>query len=549
MARADEEFVIDFPTLFVAVDWIEAHCVQPDRFLRGQPFRMYDWQAWCTLNHYRVRHDAEWIPEEPLLGTAFFYRISQIIAPQKTGKGPWSATGVALEGAGPALFRGWAGKDDGYACSEWGCGCGWEYDYAPGEAMGMPWPTPLIQITATSESQTDNIYRPLQNMIKLGPLGDLMRVGESFIRIGEEGRVDVVTSNALSRLGNPVTYVPQDETGTYTQANKMIYVAETQQRGAAGMGGRPQETSNSFDPTQRSQAQLTFQSELPDVFKFYREPPKGLSYANKAERRKIHAAVYLGSKHVNLDSIEGMAAALIEKGEQAQAERFFGNMMTAGAGKWIDIEKWKSRRLPRQLAKGTPVVLGFDGSDIDDWTGIRAETEDGYQFTPKYGPPGMQLPTIWNPADWGGQVPRLEVEAAFEYLFTWFTVVRAYMDPPYWTTECDAYAAKYGAERVIRWQTSRPVQMQAAAVRLHTDVTKVDSTFTHDGCPIAEAHVGAMHKLPRPGGRYVLTKPEDGRKIDIGITSILVHEAAGDVTAAKAWPQPKPARPKMLVSS
>jgi hypothetical protein len=82
--------------------------------------------------------------------------------------------------------------------------------------------------------------------------------------------------------------------------------------------------------------------------------------------------------------------------------------MKAGAGVWIDdIEKWKARAQVREVPDGTAVVLGFDGSDIDDWTAIRAETEDGYQFTPTYGP--LKLPTIWNPADWDGQVPRLEV--------------------------------------------------------------------------------------------------------------------------------------------
>ena len=545
-ARQADEFVVDFPALFIAVDWIENHCVIPDGFRRGARFELYPWQAWCTLNHYRVRPDAEWVPDNPLLGTAFHYRRSQVIAPQKLGKGPWSATGVSLEAVGPALFAGWAGKDDGYACSDHGCGCGWEYSYAPGEAMGMRWPTPLIQITAFAEDQTANIYRPLQRMIREGPLGDLMRVGENFVRIGEDGRVDTVTSSAQSRLGNPITYVAQDETGIWTKANKMDVVADTQNRGLAGMQGRGQETTNAFDPTQRSVAQATLQSKATDIFRFHRPPPAHLSYANKAERRKIHAAVYAGSRHVNLDSIEAMAFELIDKGELAQAERFFGNRMRAGAGAWVELDKWKARAKPRILAKGTPIVLGFDGSDVDDWTAIRAETEDGYQFTPRYGPHGRRLPTIWNPADWGGQVPRLEVAAALDELMSWFTVVRVYLDPPFWTSEADAWAAKYGEKRVIRWATYRPVQMQFAADRLLTDITKTDSTWTHDGCPITEAHVGAAHRAERPGGRYVLAKPEDGRKIDACVTSILCHEAAGDVTAAGEWPK-VPQRSRMVV--
>src|SRR5690606_14912379 len=137
-----------------------------------------------------------------------------------------------------------------------------------------------------------------------------------------------------------------------------------------------------------------------------------------------------------------------------QAERFFGNRMAAGSGVWIDVERWRARRRPREVPDGTPIVLGFDGSDIDDWTGFRAETEDGYQFTPTYGP--LRLPTVWDPAEWGGQVPRQEVRDALSELMARYRVVRLYADPPYWSTEIDEWAAEYGNDRVIRWYTHRP---------------------------------------------------------------------------------------------
>jgi hypothetical protein len=539
MAPPADAFLVDFPTLFVAVDWAEAHCVVPDGFKRGRAWRYYPWQAWCTLNHYRVKPTAYWRPENPLLATAFHNRRSLVIAPQKTGKGPWSATGVAIEAVGPALFAGWAGRGDGWSCADHGCGCGWEYEYQPGEPMAMRWPTPLIQITAFSEDNTDNVYRPLQSMIKLGPLGDLMRVGESFVRIGDEGRIDVVTSSAQSRLGNPVTYAPQDEVGIWTKANKMQSVAETQRRGLAGMGGRCQETTNAFDPTQKSVGQASWLTTVEDVFKFYRPPPAHLSYKDKRERRRIHQIVYEGSAHVDIDGIEAEAAELIEKGEAAQAERFFGNRMKAGSGVWCDIAKWKDRAKPREVPRGTPIVLGMDGSDTNDWTGIRAQTADGYQFTPRYG--AQSLPTIWNPAEYGGQVPRLDVRDAVRWLMTSYNVVRMYVDPPMWTTEVDDWAAEYGDKVVLRWYTQRLIQMHHAAERLLTDISKQGTGFSHDGCLITYDHVEATHKEPRGTGdppRYVLCKPEDGRKIDLCVSSVLANEAAGDVTAADLWEPP-----------
>ena len=526
MAKApDPGFVVDFPTLWIVPDWIEAHCPIPDGFRAGEDLELYPWQLWCTVNHYRVRPEAT----VGQLAPAFHYRRSQIVAPQKTGKGPWSATIVLAEAVGPVVFAGWAKGGERYRCADHGCGCGWWYEYEPGDPMGTPWPTPLIQLTASSEDQVANVYRPLRNMVKLGPLGEQLRVGEEFIRVGDAGRIDVVTSSALSRLGNPINFALQDETGTWTAANKLRRVAETQRRGLAGMGGRSMETTNTWDPSENSVAQTTAASKRKDIFRYHPQAPASLSYKDKRQRRKIHAIVYAGSAHVDLDAIEAEAAELLEH-DPAQAERFYGNRVVSGTSAWLDGERWQARAKPRLVKPRTTVVGGFDGSDIDDHTAIRLETLDGYQFTPVYGP--ERKPTIWDPADYGGQVPRLEVDAAMDEVMRTYNVVLLYADPPYWESEVDAWAEKYGERKVIRWYTRRVVQMHAACERLKTDVTKKDTKFTHDGCPITAGHVANARAAARPGDRYVLRKASEAQKIDACVTSVLAHEAAGDAIAA-----------------
>lgn len=534
MAR---DYRVDFPTLWVAAAWIERHCIIPDGFRKGEAFVHYDWQLFARLNHYRVKPDAVALDAEgyPTRAAAFHNRRSQIMAPQKTGKGPDAAAGTALEGVGPALFAGFAVGGEVYRCADHGCPCGWKYAYDAGEAMGMPWPTPLIQLLATSEDQVDNVYRPLQAMARGPFLSELMQVREGFIRLPNEGRIDVVTSSAQSRLGQPITFALMDETQLYTAQNKLIRVAETMRRGLAGMGGRSVETTNCYDPAEQSVAQRTQEGKSRDVFRFYEPPPSGLKWSVKAERRKILEFNYAGSPHVNIDAIEAEAAEIGET-DPAQAERFYGNRIVAGLGSWIEPDAWKGRAKPRDVAKGTPVVLGFDGSDTDDWTGIRAETQDGYQFTPLT-PLG---PTVWDPAEHGGKVPRLRVAEAVEWLFGHFNVVRMYGDPPYWESELDAWAEKFGEKRVIRWASYRVVPMHAALERMVTDVVKADSGFTHDGCEFTAAHVRNARRSARLQGsvpRYILTKPGDGRKIDLAVCSTLAHEAAGDVTAAKLWPR------------
>jgi hypothetical protein len=355
--------VVDFPTLGDLADaWITQHCRVPDGFARGKAFEKADWQFWCTANRYRIREDAQFVPPEdvgpdspPVLNQAFTYRQTMIVGPQKTGKGPNSAADVAYEAAGPSVFGGWAGKRDVYKCKDNGCGCGWYFEYESGEPMGIRHPSPLIQLTATSEDQVDNIYRPLRAMIKLGPLEELLGVREGFIRvlgltgIDDLDRIDRVTSQARSKLGNPISDAEQDEVGLYTKSNGLIEVAETQRRGAAGMGGRTHATTNAWDPAINSYAQKVYESGSEDVFVFYRNPDlnpalcddngQRLKFTSKANRRKIFQFVYEGSWWVNIDSIEAEAAELM-KSDPAQAERFFGNRLVQGAGSWLEDLMW-----------------------------------------------------------------------------------------------------------------------------------------------------------------------------------------------------------------
>ncbi|NUS53837.1 MAG: hypothetical protein HOV66_03090, partial [Streptomycetaceae bacterium] len=288
-------------------------------------------------------------------------------------------------------------------------------------------------------------------------------------------------------------------------------------------------------------AQLAFESPATDINRDFVQAPANLSYGNKAERRKIHRIVYgdsLKSRggHIDLDSIEAEAADLAHR-DIGQAERFFGNRIVYGAGAWLEGDLWDARAEPREVPAGTAVAGGFDGSDVDDWTVLRLQTEDGYQFTPAYGPD--RRPTIWNPAEFGGQVPRLEVAAAIEEVFETYRVARLYYDPPGWKSEGQDWESRYGEKVVLRWETYRIIQMHAAAQRLHTDVVKAESAFRHDGDKQIAIMIRNTRKLARPNLRYVLGKPSQQQKIDGAISSILADEAAGDVTAAGAWPKPR----------
>jgi len=528
----------------VAPEWIEAHCVIPDGFKQGRPFRLYDYQLAYFGAFYLVRGEAEWNPENPVLGPAFVYRRGLLVGPQKLGKGPHTAAHVCLEGSGPALFAGVAGSDDGYACADHGCRCGWEYPYEQGEPMGMPWPTPLIQITAFSQEQTDNIYDALRPMIEHGPLADLIpKTGEEFIRLPGGGRIDTVTSAANSRLGQRITFAPQDEVGIWTPRNKMVKVADTQYRGLAGMGGRASLTSNGWDSSENSVAQQQYGSKATDIYRQMMQPPRSLSYRNKAHRTKIHRIVYPpdvlreNGGHIDLDSIAGEADDLVVKDPQ-QAARFFGNIITSGAGHAVDPERWADLARPlRIVPPGERIGLGFDGSISHDATALVACTADGHLFVPQVDGKA----TIWTrpdnaPPDW--RIPRIEVEQALEAVMDRYLVGRMFCDPPKWFTEIERWAERWNPEEVadavvLVLDTNQPKRMASACDRYLIGLA--EGGTTHGDHPLLTEHVLAMVKKrayvkaddPTDGRtRYVFDKGDDGRKIDAGIASVLAVEAA-----------------------
>jgi phage terminase large subunit-like protein len=190
-------------------------------------------------------------------------------------------------------------------------------------------------------------------------------------------------------------------------------------------------------------------------------------------------------------------------------------------------------RMPEMLwlpnpEAGTRIAIGMDGSENNDWTALQAETIDGLSFTPRYGPD--RRPTVWDPAEWGGSIPRGEVHAAVDELFATYDVSRMYCDPHDWMSEIGDWALKYGDNHVFEWPTNSISRMYEEIRRFEIDLAQ--KRITHDGCPIATVHAANAKKIAKPGQKYVLGKPTDHQKIDVVMAKILSHTAASDAHEA-----------------
>ena len=132
------------------------------------------------------------------------------------------------------------------------------------------------------------------------------------------------------------------------------------------------------------------------------------------------------------------------------------------------------------------------------------------------------------------------MNAAVDELASRFEIVRAYLDPQFWETEIDAWAARYGEKVFIKWPTNRVSQMWASLERFKTDVGNSESVFTHDGDPQVQTHIRnavvrsrAVNSLTKER-QYIIGKPEDHQKIDYAMSSVLAHDAVMDAIAGGA---------------
>jgi len=416
---------------------------------------------------------------------------------------------VCAEAIGPVVFAGWD---------------------ADGEPVGRPWPTPWIQITAANEDQTANVWRALLPMIRQGPLYDeIPDAGETRINVPGGGLIEPVTASFGARLGQRITCAVQDETHSWKPNNGGVKLADTQRRNLSGTGGRAIETTNAWDPADRSTAQLTEEAKQDDVHRDHVLAPASLSFSNKSERRKILRIVYGDSNisrggWVDLDRIDAEAAELMTRDPQ-QAEQFYGNRPTPGAKQFIAADVWAGLARDLALVDGDDIALGFDGSINEDSTALVAcRISDG-----------LLVPVhIWNkPAgedgiDW--EVDPDEVGQLVDDCFRRFRVALMYADPHEWRSEVGKWSTKHGDgkhERVREFPTNSLTRIGPAVGQFRSDAMR--ATLIHNGDRVLAEHI-ANARTSKRGNWTVITKETEKspKKMDGAMGAVIAYQARND---------------------
>jgi hypothetical protein len=499
----------EFPTLGYQVgEWIEAYCVIPDGIHQGEKYRLTDEMWKFLLRFYRLHPRAE--QDDNRQSAAFVYRGSLFMRPQKWGKGPFAGTICLAEAFGPTRFDGWD---------------------AAHEPVGRPQPTPWVEIVATSEDQTDNTWLAIFEMATRGRIANFagVDIGIEDINLPSGGKIAPRTSAGSSRLGARITFSNLDETGLMLPSNGGIRLATTIKRNLGGMGGRWLETSNMYDPSEGSVAQMTHESKAADVLIDYRPPRRTPDLKDREVCLEELRIVYGDSWWVDHERIYADATDVAVCPTPGDAYRFFFNLPHVGQSAAVDAAVWDAKAKTGALSPGETIALGFDGSRSMDCTSIVASRiSDGRWFHIK----------TWNPADYPKhRVPRSDVDRVLTAAFEAYDVRYLYGDPYKWQEYFAIWDARWPGDRVVEFPTNVDRRMDNAITRFQTAFA---GKFTHDGNPTLAAHArnAALarggRKKPRPeedqsvvAYYQKIIKKHANVHIDAFIAGILAEEARG----------------------
>lgn len=471
----------------------------------------------------------------------FVYRRGVIRRSKGWGKDPLAAALCLVELMGPCRFAGWS--DDG-------------------TPMARPERAADVRLGAVAEHQTKNtsdLFGPLV------PKGTREHYGVDFKRKvwrveidGIEGRISPVTANAQSEEGARPTFFVANETWHWTESNLCKQMAETVEANLTKRDGRVLALTNAHSPGRESVAEEdwnAWNAQQADGYDGARdilydsvEPVLAPDYDWGDDDLLTEALIvaYGDSYWVNIK--RRLAEMRDPKRDKAESQRRYLNLIVAGSGLWMDLEKWNRAYDPSFSPEpGRAIALGFDGARRRDSTAIvGTEMETGRQW------PIALWERDWGVADW--EVDESAVAEVVKDTFRRYDVVRAYFDPFFWQERVKRWCGEYDGV-AAEWRTGGPgTTKTAVAVHAYRQaITELacrhggpmDGLFTRDVArTYAEEIGGVIGDVP-----LVIMAKENKtskRTIDLAMAGCLSWQARLDALQV-GW-RPRARRPFRVVA-
>lgn len=442
------------------------------------------------------------------------------------------------------------------------------FDYwdADGQPVGKPWSSvrvPLVLVTAVSEDQTGNTWGPLLEMLRTGPIMDDpnfrgLEVLDSVVNL-PRGQIQTRTSSARAVKGARAVCAILDQTEEWVASNGGPNFAQKLRNNATKLGGVTIESPNAYTPGEQSVAEqsakywfsiLEGKAKTKSILYEHREAP-GETDPDSMESLVAGLRVAYGDSSDHVDGcvihdppcppgwspIHRIALDFWDISNDAQEMRAdFLNQITHAGDSWLSQPELRAIAKPDiEVAKGDPIVLGFDGSrgrqkskpDATALVGCRVS--DGHLF--RLG--------VWEAPETdmarGWRIPELEVESAVREAFQKYNVVGFYADAAMWDGHVAQWEATYSRRLKVKNTNDKPIAFNTRAISkvvqgfeaLHGAI--VNGEVSYDGSLDLTRHfLNARRQAVRSG--IVLRKPNDNylAKIDATYAAMLAYTARLD---------------------
>jgi hypothetical protein len=500
--------------------FVERYAVFGPGDLRGQPYRLSpEWRA-LLYRAYEVQP-----PDHPQAGRRRFRRVG-ISKRKGLAKTEWAAIVAFCELHPDAPVR---------------C-VGWERVRGAPEPVGGGVVDPYIPLIATSEEQSGELcYAALKTIIENSPVADDFDVGlERIMRRGGDGKAESLAGVPDARDGARTTFSVFDETHRWTlrrqhQAHQTM-LANLPKRRASDPWAL--EITTAPAPGENSVAERTMEYARkvaagdeadPRLFFFHRQAAAENDFSTPEQ---VRAGVLEASgADAEWSDIEGICEQFADPStDKSYLRRVWGNQLVQATARAFDPIRWAALADPAHaVPEGALVALGFDGSRVNDATGIvGTEIATGHQF----------VVAVWErpPGALSWEVPVLEVDDAMDAAFARWTVFRLVADESKWESVVTTWAGRYGDDpttrqpRVVKWPTYAP-RRTGQIVRGFAGAI-ASGELRHDGHEAYARHVANAHRKAlqvrdddgAPLWWIEKERPDSPNKIDLAMAGILSWE-------------------------
>ena len=418
-----------------------------------------------------------------------------------------------------------------------------------GDPVGKPRFAAWVQLAAVSYDQTRNTNALFPALITDRLKKDSsLEVNKTLIYSGAGGRIESITSSPYAAEGNRPTFAVINEGQYWFDSNHGHDLAAVIQGNITKTSGRLLSICNAHVPGEDSVAERDYEayqlvkagqavdtgilydsleapadtpvSEIPS-----RETdPDGYEHGLKRLREGIEVARG-DATWLNIDSI--IDSILDVRSQVSESRRKFLNQVNSAEDSWVSPQEWDRVADPEaELADGDRITLGFDGSKSGDWSALVAcRVDDGCLFTIR----------VWNPELFGGEVPRLDVDAVVRSCFEKYEVVAFRADVHMFESYVDAWGRDFKRVLKVNASPGQPVafDMRGAVKRKFVmDCERfldavLEGELSHDGNAVLRQHVLNARRQPTNFDAVTIRKAskDSAKKIDAAVCAVLAFGA------------------------